>query len=76
MIKKAREEVSWSEEEIEKLIHQLKIGDDSSGEMRDSTQYQFAYNGQTFPIDLEKVPAKYKKVFERLKDNLQVVKRE
>ncbi len=73
IIKKANAEVDWSENEIDELINSF-TEDDKSATMRDSTQYQLKFNDQTFSIDLEKVPLKYKKVFEQLKDNLKIVK--
>ncbi|MDB5247396.1 MAG: hypothetical protein JWQ40_1790 [Segetibacter sp.] len=74
LTKKAEKEVDWSEEETGKLIDAIKVEDDSPGTMRDATTYQLMNNAGTFSIDLEKVPAKYKKTFEDLKDNLKVVK--
>jgi len=55
------------------LINLLST-DETPGKMRDNTQYQLILNDQAFSIDLEKVPVKYKEVFEKLKDNLQIVK--
>jgi hypothetical protein len=72
--KKAQEEVAWCENEIEELISCIKTEDDAPGKMRDHHQYQLVYNGQSFSIDIGKVPSKYKDVFERLRDNLQIVK--
>lgn len=71
--KKAAKEVDWNEKDLDKLISTIKT-DDNPGEMRDNTQYQLLYNKQSFPVNLERIPKKYKKTFESLKDNLQIVK--
>lgn len=74
ILKKATKEVDWSENEIEELLDSIRIANDDPGRMRDNNQYQLLYNDKTFSIDLEKIPPKYKKAFENLKDNLQIVK--
>ncbi|WP_018612541.1 hypothetical protein [Segetibacter koreensis] len=66
-------EVDWTEKEIDELIKSVSTVDEP-GKMRDSTQYHLIYKGQPVSIDLEKIPIKYRDVFERLKDNLQIVK--
>jgi muramidase (phage lysozyme) len=71
--KKAAQEVDWNEKDLDRLISAIKA-DDNAGEMRDNTQYQLIYNKQSFPVDLQKIPEKYKETFESLKDNLQIVK--
>ena len=74
LTKKAEKDVDWSEEEMEELINQIKVQDDSPGQMRDATSLHLTYNAETFPIDLGKVPAKYKKTFENLKASLKISK--
>lgn len=73
VIKKAKLEIDLNENDLDKLISTIKA-DDKPGEMRDNTQYQLVYNEQTVPVDLQRIPEKYKKTFESLKDNLQIVK--
>ncbi len=73
MLKKATKEIEWNEKEMDELINAIRA-DDNPGKMRDNTQYQLKYNGKTFSIDFEKIPKKYKKTFESLKENLQIVK--
>jgi len=73
VIKKATKEVNWSDKEMEELIDSIRA-DSDAGKMRDSTQYQLIFNGRTFSIDFEKIPLKYKEVFEQLKNNLQIAK--
>lgn len=72
MQKKATIEVSLSETELDAIMDSIKAEGDSR--MRDNTQYQLEYKGKIFSIDLEKVPKKYKKTFDSLKDNLQIIK--
>jgi hypothetical protein len=71
-IKKAEKEVDWSEEEMNELLQAIK--NEGPGQMRDANDYQLINNAGTFSIDVEKVPAKYKKAFDDLKDNLKIVK--
>lgn len=73
LIKKATKEVDWSEREINELINVSKADDKPAG-ARDNHQFQLGYNNQTYMIDLEKIPGRYKELFEKLKDNMQVVK--
>ena len=73
VVKKAATEVDWGEKEISELLNS-SITDETPGKMRDSTQYQLAVDDKTFSIDLEKVPPEYKEVFDKLKDDLQIVK--
>lgn len=72
VIKKAEKEVDWSEEDIQEIINRTEA--EEPGKMRDATNYHLNYNAGTFPIDLEKVPAKYKETLEELKDNLKITK--
>jgi hypothetical protein len=69
--KKAEQEVSWSEEEIQSLIDEIKKNDEP-GIARDSTNYLLNCNNETFAIDWDKIPGEYIKTFENLKDNLAI----
>ncbi len=73
--KKAEKEVNWSEDELSKLLKVIKIDDKDAGQKRDANEYQLMNNSETFSIDPEKVPTKYKKTFDELKDNLRIVKK-
>lgn len=72
--KRAETEVSWTEEELGELLSKINIDHSNPGASRDSTYYQLSCGNKTALIDLEKVPAKYKTVFETLKDDLLIVK--
>lgn len=74
MLKKATMKVDFSEKEVNELIDAIRVENDNQGKMRDNTLHQLIFNNQTFSVDLEKIPKKYKKTFERLKDNLRIVK--
>ena len=74
MMKKAEKDVSWTEEELKELTDKIKTQGENPGQMRDATGYHIISNAGTFSFDWEKVPAKYKKTFEDLKDKLKVVK--
>lgn len=71
--KKAITDTDWTENEINELVNLLSA-DEAPAQMRDAAQYQLKLNDQTFSIDLEKIPLKYTDVFDRLKDNLKIVK--
>ena len=74
LTQKAEKEVKWTSEEMEALVTKIKIEDKGPGEMRDATTYHLMYDAETFPIDWEKIPSKYKKIFDELKQDLKVVK--
>lgn len=73
MTKKAEKEVDWSEDELKGLLKTIK-NNEGPGEKRDVSEYQLMYDAGIHPIDWEKIPAKYKKTFDELKDNLRIVK--
>ena len=73
ILKKASINVDFNNKEIDELINLIKVND-APGKMRDNTQYQIIYNGTSFNIDLDKVPQKYKETFEKLKNDLKIIK--
>lgn len=74
MTKKASQEVDWTADEMKEILKEIKIEEAGPGQKRDATSYQFMSNAGTFSIDWDKIPAKYKKTFEDLKNNLVIVK--
>ena len=74
MTKKAEKEVDWTEDEMQELLKTIKTGDEGPGQARDATGYHLTSGAGTFSIDWDKIPGKYKKTFEDLKDNLKFVK--
>lgn len=74
MTKKAEKDVSWSEQEAQELMKTIGIENYKPGESRDATGYQLTLNNETIAIDWEKIPLKYQKTFEELKDSLKPVR--
>lgn len=72
--KKAEKEVDWTDEEMTALLSVIKDDDAGHENKRDVTGYELKYNAGTFSINMEKVPAKYKKIFDDLVDDLVIVK--
>lgn len=71
--KKADTHVNWSEEEVKEVRSCLEIKSED-GMLRDNTSYTLSYNDESFAVDLNRLPAKYKKTFDDLKDHLKIVK--
>ena len=74
MTKKADADVDWTDEQMEELLQAIKNESEGPGQQRDATGYELQYKGETFPIDLEKVPPLYKKTFDTLKEDLKISK--
>ena len=73
--KKAETHVDWSEKEMNSLLKAISSSGGGPGKSRDATTYELVTDAGITPIDLENVPAKFKKTFDELKDKLAVVKR-
>lgn len=74
MTKKAEKDVDWSEDELNSLLNAIGIEKHSPGLTRDASSYSLQADGRTVPIDWDKIPDKYKKAFEEMKDNLKIEK--
>ena len=72
--KKADAEVDWTHNQMEELLKAIKKEGEVPGEQRDATSYELQYKGETFPVNLEKVPDLYKKTFDNLKEDLKISK--
>ena len=72
--REAVKEVAWSDEELHDLIAIIKRKEESPIRGRDTTGYLLEVKNETIPIDLDKIPSKYKAIFDSLKDNLKPVK--
>ncbi len=66
--------MNWREDEIKELLDHAKAEDDT-GQGRDTTCYELLVNAGAFSINLEKIPKKFIKVFEDLKNNLKIEKK-
>lgn len=71
--KKAEANVDWSDGEMKELLSAMKAGEDAT-QARDSTSYYIDYDNTRIKIDWDKIPLKYRQAFEKMKDQLQIVK--
>lgn len=72
--KEAVKKVDWSDKDLDDLIAAVKRKEEPLSRGRDTTGYFLEVKNKVIPIDLDKIPAKYKAVFNNLKDNLKPVK--
>ncbi|KAA6437024.1 hypothetical protein FEM33_20090 [Dyadobacter flavalbus] len=70
VMKEATAEVDWSEQEIHNLLESIIRNENADPGARDATSHYLEVNGHSVPVDLQKIPAPYKKTFEELKENL------
>jgi len=71
--KAAEAEADLSEKDLASLLKIIK-SDPSAPRVKDGNYWELTVGGITTPINPEKVPVKYKALFEKLKSNLKVVK--
>lgn len=69
-LKKASTEVDWTDEEAEHIIS-LMAGQGEEGH-RDAVYYTLDLKDKSVTVDLQKVPANYKAVFDELQNNMKV----
>jgi hypothetical protein len=72
--KEAAKVVAWSEDELQKVLTAIKRNDQSNTRGRDMQGYSLEANGKSTPVDIDKVPAAYKHLFEKLVASLKPVK--
>ena len=72
--KEAVKQVDWSEKDLDDLLNAIERKETPLSRGRDTTGYFLEVKNKVIPIDLDKVPAKYKAVFETLKKDLKPVK--
>ncbi len=68
--KLALTEVDITETELANLVSEIKRSQILNTQFRDSTSFFLVINNESIPIDLTKIPEKYKAVFEELISNL------
>lgn len=73
MTKTAEADVNISDQEIGKLIKIIQP-DPSAPRIRDGNYYELTVGENRVPVDMEKVPDKYKDLFSKLKSELRIVK--
>lgn len=71
--KEAELEVGWTKEECDTLLKTINYSG-GAGSARDAIGHSLVVQGKETDIQLSKVPAKYKSVFNQLVKNLQFVK--
>jgi hypothetical protein len=67
-------QVDWSDHEIEQLISHICRDEHRDSRSMDTTCHYLEIDGREIPVDLKKVPPKYKNTFEDLKAELKYVK--
>lgn len=75
MTKKAETDVDWSQDELNELLQTIGVERHSPAIARDASSYSLQAGDRTLSIDWDKIPGKYKKVFEEMKDNLKIEKK-
>ncbi len=73
MTKVSETEVNLTEQELGSLLSIIKPDPDAF-RVKDGTYYELAVGSNTTPVDLEKVPDEYKTIFNRLKNDLKIVR--
>jgi hypothetical protein len=71
--KAAEAETDLSEQDMASLLRIIK-SDPSAPRVKDGNYWELTVGSLTTPVDLEKVPDKYKALFEKLKSDLKVVR--
>jgi len=74
LTKEAAAEVDWTEQETKALLDFIGLKEKKDTQNRDATAHFLEVNGQTVPVDLKKVPPKYRTIFEGLEADLKFVK--
>ena len=72
--REAVKEADLSDNDLHDLIAAIKRKEEPLSRGRDTTGYFLEVKNKVIPIDLDKIPAKYKTMFNNLKDNLKPVK--
>jgi hypothetical protein len=71
--KVAETEVNLTDKELDMLLEDIQP-DPSAPHVKDGNYYELAVGSGSKPVDLEKVPDKYKALFSRLKNELRIKK--
>ena len=74
VMKEAATEVDWTDDEAKKLINLIGLKEKNDTKSRDATGHFLEIDGEVVPVDLKKVPLKYKTIFEGLEADLKFVK--
>jgi hypothetical protein len=71
--KAAETDVNLTDQEITRLLNTIESGPVIQ-RIKDGNYYELTIGGRSIPVDLEKVPEEYKKLFSKLKSDLKIVK--
>ena len=71
--KMSEADVNFTDQELVRLIEVIKP-DPSSQRIKDGNSYQINIGAKNTPVDLEKVPEEYRELFNKLKNELKIVK--
>ena len=74
VMKEAETEVDWTNDEAKKLLDSIGLKEKNDTKSRDATGHFLEIDGEVVPVDLKKVPLKYKTIFEGLEADLKFVK--
>jgi hypothetical protein len=72
--KTSETEISLSDQELGNLIEIIKH-DRTGYRIKDGNYYELCVGNKNTPVDLEKVPEKYKDIFSKLKAELRINKK-
>jgi hypothetical protein len=72
--KEASAEVTWSDDELDHLISEIKTKDTINSPIRDAIYHILEVNGKEISIDLNKIPKQHKPIFNNLKKKLTIIK--
>jgi hypothetical protein len=71
--KSAETEINISDSELGTLLNEIKA-EPGRPKIKDGTYYELSVGSVNIPVDLDKVPAGYRKLFTRLKEDLKIIK--
>jgi ribosomal protein L1 len=66
-------DVNLTDQELNKLLKIIKSGT-SSYRVKDASYYELTVGNSSMSVDLEKVPDEYKDLFNKLKNDLRIIK--
>lgn len=72
--KVAEADVDLTEKELKGLLDSIRHNP-SANRIKDGTYYELSVGSSSTPVDLEKVPEKYKSLFGKLKNDLKILKK-
>jgi hypothetical protein len=71
--KSAETEVNLSDKELASLLITIR-SNTAASKVKDGHYYELTAGSQSLAVDLEKVPEEYKELFNKLKNDLKIIK--